>query len=282
MKIRNVVVVVFIIMIVSFIVTGILFNTTGGFKFAEKQHQVISEEKTLQIDNVTEIYIYSLSSNVNLISTDSNELKVNLHGTIDCFICSAKYELKTSVDGDKLSIEVSASNWGGIYRFLNVKLDVMIPDSYNNNLKIKTSSADTYAENFEVDEFIYTTSSGELTLNSFTFTKGDLTTSSGDINGEDISGNTQVYSSSGGINLSYSQASDFNIDIKTSSGDVDVNIFDTANFHLYVKTSSGNIYNKFPITIKGNMDDDFLEGIVGESSDNTITINTSSGDIVIN
>ncbi len=70
-----------------------------------------------------------------------------------------------------------------------------------------------------------------------------------------------------------------NITITASSGDVDIILPKDAEFNIKASTTSGDIGSSFPVTVTGKLKNN-LNGKVGNSN-NTININTTSGDISI-
>lgn len=68
--------------------------------------------------------------------------------------------------------------------------------------------------------------------------------------------------------------------MESSSGEIEITLPTASQFGIKVNTSSGNIRTDFPVTQEGKIDEDNLEGTVGDSS-NQITITTSSGDVRI-
>ena len=69
--------------------------------------------------------------------------------------------------------------------------------------------------------------------------------------------------------------------MKTISGKVEINLPQNAEFYLKTNTVSGEVVAKFPITIISFNKMNQLEGTVG-TGDNSIIIDTVSGDIYIN
>ena len=96
----------------------------------------------------------------------------------------------------------------------------------------------------------------------------------------DFSGNLKADSVSGDINVRY-RIFENNVDIKTISGKVKIDLPQNAEFYLKTNTVSGEVVAKFPITIISFNKMNQLEGTVG-MGDNSIIIDTVSGDIYIN
>ena len=71
-----------------------------------------------------------------------------------------------------------------------------------------------------------------------------------------------------------------NVDLQASSGRIELKLPDNAEFKLNARASSGRITCKFPITVSGEKKDNYLAGTV-KSDKNSVTLNTSSGNINI-
>jgi len=241
----------------------------------------IDEVKTFGIDQLKEIYIHSVSSDVSVFSTDEEDIKIHFYGRSALKSEKALPKLITNLEGSKLKIEIKYPKAVFYIRLnANVVLDVYIPQDYRENIIIDTVSADVDISNLDINNFQCKTVSGDLRIESLGSDSLTLKTTSGNINMLDILGNLKVDSVSGDINVGY-RVFDNNVDIKTISGKVKIDLPQNAEFYLKTNTVSGEVVTKFPITIISFNKMNQLEGTVG-TGDNSIIIDTVSGDIYIN
>lgn len=284
-----------IIMFASFATAGIILAVTGNLSIAVEQ---IDESKTFNTDEISEIYIDMVSTDINIIPTDEDEIRVHFYGEVST---NRKREIPSLVayrSGDELHIEIiqpktiliGISIW-------RTKLDIYIPEDSIEVLKADTISSDTSVNNLKVDEFDLGTVSGDfkgeslfasdLRLNSIS---GDISLKEykGDIDINNISGdvvleggrqndNIEVVTVSGDVYIEQEDSS--NMNIRTISGGVEINLSEDAQFYLKATTVSGDIETRFSIKIisSGRRD---LEGMVG-NGEKEINVGTTSGDINI-
>jgi DUF4097 and DUF4098 domain-containing protein YvlB len=127
--------------------------------------------------------------------------------------------------------------------------------------------------------------------------QAELRSSSGDERVEYVSGDIKARASSGDIWLDF-QGLEGEVDAETSSGSITVlNVSERTRLHsssgnveaelredtscdLSISTSSGDIDVDFPITVSGQMDEDRVEGTIGDGGP-LIEIETSSGDVTV-
>ncbi|MGF7058527.1 DUF4097 family beta strand repeat-containing protein [Brassicibacter mesophilus] len=283
---RNLVLILVVVVIVSFTISGTYFYltmaTAGDFvNFEVGVERIIDEEKTFDVESTEEIYIDSTSTDVSIIPVDDNKIKVRLYGKFKANKNNKGATLTANISNNKLNIQVKHKDnfIVGFYSGIE-KLDVYIPKNYTNDITIKSSSADVDVSNMSINSLDFKTDSGNLLMESFSSKKTVIKTSSGDVEANGFNGDLNVDSSSGDVEIEYEEFNN-NIDITSSSGDVTLKLPVASQFHLKAKTSSGDIMNKFPISVVGEIEDDFLEGYVG-NSDSKIIVHTDSGNIIIN
>ncbi|MGE5682998.1 MAG: DUF4097 family beta strand repeat-containing protein, partial [Bacillota bacterium] len=166
------------------------------------------------------------------------------------------------------------------------------------NFTYKTSSGDLKGEDFSAKSSSIRTSSGDVRIGGFggdlgletssgdavieyalKSGKADITTSSGEIRLVNFSGDLNTKAQSGDIKIDYAVFNN-NIDMRSSSGEIELNLPSDSQFGIRVNTSSGDIRTDFSVAQSGEIDEDKLEGSVGNGNGN-ITITTSSGDVKI-
>jgi len=272
-----------VIAVVSLTIATIAFFSTENYmvSFRDRNNfegNSIDEVKTFSIDQLKEIYIHSVSSDVNVFSTDEEDIKIHFYGRSALKSEKALPKLITNLEGSKLKIEIEYPKV--VFYNANVVLDVYIPQDYRENIIIDTVSADVDISNLDINNFQCKTVSGDLRIESLGSDNLALNTTSGYVNIIDFSGNLKADSVSGDINVGY-RVFDNNVDIKTISGKVKIDLPQNAEFYLKTNTVSGEVVAKFPITIISFNKMNQLEGTVG-TGDNRIIVDTVSGSIYLN
>ncbi len=283
MNIQKMVIWLVVIAAVSLTIATIAFFSTENYmvSFRDRNNfegNSIDEVKTFNIDQLKEIYIHSVSSDVSVFSTDEEDIKIHFYGRSALKSEKALPKLITNLEGSKLKIEIEYPKV--LFYNANVVLDVYIPQDYRENIIIDIVSADVDMSNLGINNFQCKTISGDLRIESLGSDNLTLNTTSGDVNIINFLGNLKADSVSGNINVGYG-VFDNNIDIKTISGKVKIDLPQNAEFYLKTNTVSGEVVAKFPITIISFNKMNQLEGTVG-TGDNSIIIDTVSGDIYIN
>jgi DUF4097 and DUF4098 domain-containing protein YvlB len=221
-----------------------------------------------------------VSSDVSVFSTDEEDIKIHFYGRSALKSEKALPKLITNLEGSKLKIEIEYPKVLFYWAAADVLLDIYIPRDYRDNVIIDAVSADVDISNLDINNFQCKTVSGDLKIKSLGSDNLTLKTTSGDVNIMDFTGNLKADSVSGDINVRY-RVFDNNIDVKTISGKVKIDLPQNAEFYLKTNTVSGEVVTKFPITIISFNKMNQLEGAVG-TGDNSIIIDTVSGDIYIN
>jgi len=294
-KIKKFVICLAITMVASFVIAGIILVVTGNFSIATEK---IDESKTFDVGGINEIYLDMVSTDINIISTDKEEIRVHFYGEVSTNIKKDIPALVAYESGDELRVEIIRPKtiFGiGVINIWRTKLDVYIPEDSIEVLKIETVSADTNISDLKVDKFNLNVVSGDFKGESLFAGDLKIHTISGDISLKDYTGNIDFNTVSGDAVLEGGSQNDnikvvtvsgevcieqedsSNMNISSISGDVEIDLSEDAWFYLKASTLSGDIENRFPIKIisSGRRD---LEGIVG-SDEKEITIRTTSGDI---
>jgi len=290
-NIRKIVIWLVVIAVVSLTIAAVAFFNTENYmvRFWDRSNfegNSIDEVKTFDIDKVKtfdveqlkKIYIHSVSSNVSVFSTDEEDVKIHFYGSSTAGSEKELPNLITNLEGNKLKIEIKYPKV--LFNNDNVVLDIYIPQDYGESIIVDAVSADIDISNLDINNFQCKTVSGDLKIKSLGSDNLILKTTSGEMNIMDFMGNLEADSVSGDINARY-RVFDNNIDVKTISGKVEIDLPQNAEFYLKTNTVSGEVVAKFPITIISFNKMNQLEGSVG-AGDNSIIIDTVSGDIYIN
>jgi len=283
MNIRKIVIWLVVIAVVSLTIATIAFFSTENYmvSFRDKNNfegNSIDEVTTFGIDQLKEIYIHSVSSDVSVFSTDEEDIKINFYSRSTLRSEKPLPKLITNLEGSKLKIEIKYPKV--IFYNTNVVLDVYIPQDYRESIIIDTASADVDISNLHLNNFLCKTASGDLRIESLDSDNLTLNNASGDVDIVDFSGNLKADLVSGDIDVGY-KVFDNNVDIKTISGKVKIDLPQNAEFYLKTNTVSGEVVARFPITIISFNKMNQLEGTVG-IGDNRIIVDTVSGDIYLN
>jgi lia operon protein LiaG len=271
-NIQKMVIWLVVIAVVSLTIATIAFFSIENYmvSFRDRNNfegNSIDEAKTFGIDQLKEIYIHSVSSDVSVFSTDEEDVKIHFYGRSALKSEKTLPKLITNLEGSKLKIEIEYPRV--LFYNANVVLDVYIPQDYRENIS-----------NLDINNFQCKTVSGDLRIESLGSDNLTLKTTSGNINILDILGNLKVDSVSGNVNVGYKVFTQ-DIDIKTISGKVKIDLPQNAEFYLKTNTVSGEVVTKFPITIISFNKLNQLEGTVG-TGDNRIIVDTVSGSIYLN
>jgi len=282
-NIRKMIIWLVVIVVVSLTIAAIAFFSTENYIVSFRgrnnfEGNSIDEVRTFNIYQLKEIYIHSVSSDVSVFSTDEEDIKIHFYGRIALKSDKALPKLITNLEGGKLKIEIEYPKV--LFYNANVALDVYIPLDYMDNINIDSVSAGIDISNLNINNLQCKTVSGDLRIESLGSDNLTLNTTSGDVNMMDFSGNLKADSVSGDINVGY-RVFDNNIDIKTISGKVKIDLPQDAEFYLKTNTVSGEVVAEFPLKIISFNKMNQLEVTVGKG-DNSIIIDTVSGDIYIN
>lgn len=165
---------------------------------------------------------------------------------------------------------------------------------------VNISSGNLTAEDWIIDSGRLGSSSGSLNLNDIRSTGAlELNASSGRIVGDDlsasliegkntsgniilknISGDFDMHSSSGALQVDFLRPGNV-IDASASSGRIELGLPAGTEFTLEARASSGSIRSDFPVAISGSMRNSRLEGIVGNGGSRTVKLKSSSGNVIL-
>ncbi|PWL54425.1 MAG: hypothetical protein DBY38_04675 [Clostridium cadaveris] len=252
-----------------------------------------TDDKSCTItDSTSEINISTVSSELVIAPTDSNEIKAMF------YLKGIEGAATLNVDesDSKVDISVKYKNNLNFDMLRSSKLMVYIPMSYNKSLKISTVSGDgnidlsslnlndvsinTTSGDFEIKKLSTLTAnlssvSGDMSINeSFTGNELKMKSTSGDIDVDSPFGRTEMTTVSGTINFSSYNNIKGSLDAKTTSGEVEISMGDTP-FNLEGNTASGD----FDIAKKYNANISRKHISISNGNDYSIRVSTVSGDL---
>lgn len=201
--------------------------------------------------------------------------------------------------GDELKIEVVEKNFHFFdFSFFGRRpiIDVHIPEHYQGDLRVTTTSGDLTIYNVEVEDAIFKsvsgdihtvdllgdditmeTVSGDIEVGKINAEKATIKTTSGDLFVTQLKGELDVKSVSGDIEIEFENENE-ELKVVTTSGDIDVRI-PSPNATISLKTTSGDLHVA-PQLEEQTMEKRKVFGKIGEGL-HSIELTTTSGDIRI-
>ena len=284
------------ITVVSLGIAAIVLVLTGNFVVATEK---INESKTFNPEEISEIEVSLVSTDLNILPTTEGEIIVHFYGEVSTNVKRNIPELVAYKTGDKLFVETLTSKDIIVFG-INIErttMDIYIPEIILEELKINVVSGDVIMQDIETVQLKLETVSGDIKIEELIAEKIRTGSTSGDIIVNDYTGDIDIGSTSGDISLINGRnnedmdvsavSGDIFIDqdavsdmkIESTSGDVKIRLAEDSQFYLDIGTLSGDIKHDFSIKIISSSRRD-LEGEVGDG-DNRIMINTVSGDVTI-
>ena len=142
-----------------------------------------------------------------------------------------------------------------------MKMDVYLPKSYENTLKVTTVSGDIMAKELLNEANIFDSVSGNIKIDKILFSDVKATMVSGDaiIGLETVREKAvlDINSVSGNIRLDFAKPLGANknkedIKVETVSGHVDIYLPDNSSFTVKYESTSGKLSSDFPMTIESS------------------------------
>lgn len=207
----------------------------------------VNDEKSFSIDGITSLQVDMTKEHIRVIQAQTNEVKVHYHGT-------SKQNLKLSSKTNNGTVVIGSTRTTNLMRD-NLYVDIYIPENYNTQLILHTTSGDVTSEKVQSGAITINTTSGKIALN-------------------DCAGNINLKTSSGNIFATYNNLDKQDIHIAATSGNIQLKLPSTAEFLLEAKTSTGKLHSDFPVTNENKK----MEGQIGNKSNNVV-LQTSTGNI---
>ena len=276
MKNKSIIIILIIVLsILTLSLTAFMFfilikGTNINFIFNRKS-EIIYEE-SYNIEDIEELKITTISSDINFKSSTDGKVKVIVYG-------DEYNDLKVNLDNSTLNIDYDLKNSFCLgFCYQNDRVIVYIPENFDKKLNITTTSGDTLGINLinanldlvtvsgdvqinSINETNITTTSGEILINKVSDLK--IKTISGDIEIDSITNKLNIETISGDIEINNLTLTN-NSKIKTTSGDVEIDR--TENVYIDTTTTSGDV------KVKDN----------DRKAEYDLTIKTTSGDIEVN
>lgn len=248
-----------------------------------------SAQVTEKIDEI-DIDITSISTTV--IPEKRDDVKAELKG---------KGEVHVSKNGDTIEVtyERGFFNWSWFPFFNNSKLNVYIPEDYDQDLSLRVGSghlefdgapmklnelaADVHSGNMRlqdlsVETFIHNVASGNSKIEKLTTKNGEIEVRSGNVTVNEYTGKLEADVSSGRLKTTISELKD-SIDADVKSGLLDIDLPNNADFTLNGEANSGYISNDLSLD-DSKRDKGTIQGKHGAGTYD-VNIEVSSGKVNI-
>jgi lia operon protein LiaG len=293
---KKLLIILAVTMVISLGIAAIVMVTTGNFTVATEK---INESKTFKPEEISEIEVSLVSTDLNIIPTTRGEIIVHFYGEVSTNIKRNIPELVAYKTGDKLFVETLTSKDIIVFGF-NIErttMDIYIPEIMLEEFKINVVSGDVIMQDIETAQLNLKTVSGDIKIEELIAEKIRTSSTSGDIIVNDYTGDMDASSTSGDISLTDGRENE-DVDASTvsgdilieqdavsdmklgsTSGDIRVKLPEDSQFYLDINTVSGDIKQDFSLKVisSGRRD---LEGEVGDG-DERIMVHTVSGDVTI-
>lgn len=225
----------------------------------------VNDEKSFSIKGITSLQIDMTKEQIRIIRVQTNEVKIHYHGT-------SKQDLKLSTETNNGIVNIGSTRTTNLMQE-NLYVDIYLPEDYNAQLVIHTTSGNVTSEKVHTEATAINTTSGNIFLSDYTGNI-NLKTSSGSISLSNCTGNINLKTNSGDISATYNTFGEQNINIVTTSGSIQLQLPDAAEFLLDAKTSTGKLHSDFSV----EEDNKQMSGQIGAKS-NKVVLQTSTGGI---
>lgn len=259
----------------------LIMAAQNGFNFGDverKPENIRKQEKTA-LTKIDSIKLNFKSSDVNVMITDEEELRVIQYSNKEL---EEKELFYVSTNGNELTVYESKKDMKFNFNLFNMRrmaYDIYIPKNYEGSICIESVSGDIFIDKeINLKNIEIKSTSGDITFNSaIDVDKLKVNTVSGDIKLDNVNSNEIILeSTSGDINVGKTTN---HIEVKTVSGDITVN---GASGKISIETTSGDIsIYDFNIKEKSNAKSVSGDIKISLNKDTNCKINTktTSGDI---
>lgn len=279
-NVKKFVIVLVLIIFVSFLISGLLFYTTGGIKSSLITSEQIKTNKSFGTEEVDKIVINAVSPNIKILPAEDKEIIIDFYGSITTNLGENSPKLIADIKNNILNISISYPKTFtlGLFDISNIFLDIYIPAQFTKEINAASVSGDINIENFNGTKIQLKTTSGNLGANSLKAMEIQADSISGNINFEKVEGNLKISTVSGDVSAEVTLLED-DILIKTISGEAKLTLPSSSSFVFDLESISGDIKNNFDSKIK-SASERSMQGSSG-NGENAIKITTVSGGITI-
>lgn len=232
-------------LIISLIV--LLNRNDVSFDFFNNNSVVLKKEE-YNLEDISKINIVSYSTDIKIISTNDNIIKVNVYGNKDD-------DVSLELINGELSLNYSKNTPCIGFCFEDKFIEIVIPNNYDSDLNVESKSGNINSDSLNVQLLQIKSNSGDIDIKDYN--KVDVSSESGNIK-------------LGTVNY---------LDIGTTSGDIEV---DRINYYIKVETNSGEV-DIDSLVLGANSSISTSSGDININNINDIYVeaSTRSGDIEI-
>jgi len=279
-NIKKFVIVLAVVMAASFLIAFAILYMTGGITAVTVNSSQIKSQEFFNADEVNQIVIDVVDTDVNVIDVVDKEVGVDFYGSITTNLTAGNPELVTDLKNGVLTISITYPKTItiGLINLANLYLDVYVPNNFSKDIKVSTISGNLNIRKLSLENFNFKSISGYLKADSLSAKNLIIETTSGKVNLDGVEGKINADTISGEITAVLKSFSS-DLSLKTVSGEVSLSLPDSSEFKFKLGSVSGNIANEFGSKITF-ADSNNLEGSVGKGAFN-ITIKTISGSIKV-
>lgn len=266
------------------------------FKFdLFNKKQTINDTQSHNIESINKITINSKITDVNILKSNTNELKAELKGK---YRSNDSNLIKLNLREDNGELTIETQNTPNNLPSSDLNLNLYIPESYKgdisissvsgdikservlelNSLKIETVNGDVKFNSVSASTVIANATSSNIEFNNLNTNTSSLKTTSGDIKVKSYIGTLNANSTSGSIDMNLTEIKGAST-INSVSGDVDITVEVSNNLFLEGKTVSGSIKVSNDLNNQNIEKGDKLLKATFNSGENKLNITTKSGDI---
>lgn len=242
-----------------------------------RKEEYIQKDQKIAIDDIEELELEFRSSNLNLIFTDDNEVRIVQYSSEKL---NENQLFAYSKSNSRLKVLEGSKRVHFFFNFTQTAYDVYIPKQYEGSLNLKSVSGDILVEdNLKLKELDISSTSGNINMKNVESKKIKLETISGDISLGDITSKELSMKSVSGSIKTGKISND--IKIKTTSGDMRLGAIEG---EIDLSSISGKITSEdFKITgdSKVKTTSGNVEIYLNEESNCQIRPKTLSGDIEV-
>jgi lia operon protein LiaG len=228
-----------IVVLCGVLIAGLsVAGTMAGFSLGTDLHDY-DDKKTFAADGLKYILVESEEVDVHVMSGDTDQAVVHLHGAAQ----ADAYHLVTEQRGDRLNIRIDRTgkrfDWGLSAARMSIRLDITVPEKQYDQLYFALSSGDLRDDDLHAKETEVVTRSGDVQLDGATSDSLKVTASSGDLLLRQIEAKTgQITTRSGDVQVDGWRGNE-ELTVTASSGDVQVSGLESQAVHA--RAGSGDL-----------------------------------------
>jgi lia operon protein LiaG len=247
----------------------------------------INEEKSFNISEIKDIDINSFSSDINLINTNDNKVKVHIYGKLYAKNRDNVNEPVIELNNGKLEVKQNRRNktYVGLnfnvfwFNKNDVRIDVFIPKAYREDMSIDSSSGNIKTDTLDIKSLKVDTFSGKITLDDVTSGTINIDTSSGDITAGSLKAKDVEIKSFSGKFRSKALETD-KLEVSSSSGEVSLGLVKAVD--VVLDTFSGKINAEGFEANNAKVSSSSGKVLFNSVNAGKFTCETFSGDVLMN